>query len=286
MQIVRTRKEMQQLASTLCGEGKSIGFVPTMGFLHEGHLSLVRRARAENQVVVVSIFVNPTQFGPNEDFEKYPRDFESDRKLVESLVDYLFYPPVDEIYNKNEKVTFALKDITNCLCGISRPTHFQGVALVVAKLFNIVRPDRVYFGQKDYQQTVVIRSLIQELFFKIELLVCPTIRASDGLALSSRNVYLNAQQRARATILYQALQFGVGLFETGEKKIAVVIQKMRVFLEDHGITDIDYVDIRDAQSLVSIEQFNGRAVVLALAGFFGKTRLIDNIIYPCDEIKK
>ena len=181
---------MRKLANDLRIQGKSIGFVPTMGYLHEGHLSLAQRARKENDVVVVSIFVNPAQFAPNEDFDRYPRDLGRDCKLLQGMVDYIFCPGTAEIYGRDEKIAFEIKDLTDCFCGLSRRRHFQGVIQVMVKLLNIIKPDRVYFGQKDYQQTVAVKHLIEELFYDTKMVVCPTVRERDGLAMSSRNKYL------------------------------------------------------------------------------------------------
>lgn len=279
MQVVTALQEMAHLAASVKTQGKTIGFVPTMGFLHEGHLSLVRKARVENDVVVVSIFVNPAQFGPTEDFAQYPRNFEHDKVLLENNVDYLFYPSVEAMYNGNEKISFQIKDITDCLCGLARPDHFPGVALVVAKLFQLIQPDAVYFGQKDFQQTVVVRHLIDELFFKTRLVVSPTIRENDGLALSSRNVYLNAEERVQAGVLWQALQVADSMLRQGEKRANLIIQKVKEMIESMPLASIDYVDVRDAASLKKVDMVADHMVVVALAVYFGKTRLIDNILF-------
>lgn len=296
METVTSRKAMRVLTSDLKSKGRKIGFVPTMGALHEGHLSLVRKARAENDVVVVSIFVNPTQFGPNEDFAKYPRDLGADQALLEPFTDYVFYPSVEEMYGKMHDEFVARSSLKNttenflnfevgalgkCLCGLSRPRHFEGVALVLSKLFNIIQPDRVYMGQKDFQQTVVVKHLIEELFFETELVVCPTVREKNGLAMSSRNVYLTAEEREKAAFIYQALQHGKKLLDGGQKDPQKIIAGVKVFLSEHGFDKIDYVDLRKAKNLQEVlevgSEKNGK-IVLALAVFSGKTRLIDNIV--------
>lgn len=283
MKVVAKRSTMEKIVRDFRASGKKVGFVPTMGFLHDGHLSLIHRARKENDVVIASIFVNPTQFAPHEDFAEYPRDFKRDHQLLKNSVDYLFLPERSQIYREDEKVTFQLKDITANLCGFSRPDHFAGVALVVAKLFQIIRPHRAYFGQKDFQQTVVVKHLIDDLFFDTKLVVCPTVREVDGLALSSRNIYLTAHQRKLAPYLYQALRLGLKLFRAGEKKPEVIIRKMQNFLKEKGLKEIDYIDIRDAMDLTEIKTTPKQKIVLALAAFLGKTRLIDNIIFDPHE---
>lgn len=278
MKKIVTRKEMLEVATDLRRKGLSIGFVPTMGFLHEGHMSLVERARKENDVVVVSIFVNPTQFGPNEDFASYPRDLEHDEALLEFLTDYLFCPSVDEMSEVSEGVKFDPGELVNCLCGISRPTHFQGVAQVVSKLFRLVQPTRVYFGQKDYQQTVVVRHLIREHFGDVELVVCSTAREKDGLAMSSRNVYLTSDERTQATVLFRALTAGLALLKSGEVETDVVIGEMEELILQQPLARIDYIDIRTVENLAEVEKVKS-PVVLALAVYFGKTRLIDNVLF-------
>ncbi len=279
MQVVMAREEMVALTTTLKAQGKTIGFVPTMGFLHEGHLSLVRKARSENDVVVVSIFVNPTQFEPTEDFTRYPRDFDRDKALLQDSVDYLFSPTAGEMYLKEEKISFHLKDLTSCLCGLTRPHHFAGVALVLTKLFHLIQPDSAYFGQKDFQQTVVVQHLLKTLFFGIRLVVCPTVREEDGLALSSRNVYLSLQEREQAVMLWEALRKGEEMLRSGEKRAALIIRTMVKLIESKPLARLDYVDIRDASSLEKVDIVRDDTVVIALAVYFGKTRLIDNILF-------
>ena len=218
MQVIERIKEMQEVSSKLRQEGKSIGFVPTMGALHEGHLSLVRMARKDNDIVVVSVFVNPTQFGPNEDFEKYPRDFEGDRKKLEKEnVDIVFYPHADEMYPPNYKTYVEVEDITTRLCGAFRPGHFRGVTTVVTKLFNIVKPTRAYFGKKDYQQFKVIKRMVEDLNMDIEIIPGEIVREPDGLAMSSRNQYLSPEERKDALALYNSLQLAKELIQKGER---------------------------------------------------------------------
>lgn len=206
MVVVQKIQEMKEIAKKLKKEGKSIGFVPTMGYLHEGHLSLVRLSKQQNDITIMSIFVNPIQFGPNEDYDRYPRDFERDKSLAEKEgVDYIFYPSVEEMYPEDFKTVVSVKKITEIMCGKSRPGHFDGVATVVLKLFNIVNPDRAYFGQKDAQQLAVIKQMVKDLNLDVEIVPCPIVREQDGLAMSSRNVYLSEEERKSATVLYRAL---------------------------------------------------------------------------------
>lgn len=281
MKLIKNRLEIIRIVKGLRSRGQTVGFVPTMGFLHDGHLSLVKKAKEQNDIVIVSIFVNPTQFGPNEDFEKYPRDLEHDQKLLEGIVDYLFVPSVDQVYLENETVGFKIADeLVNCLCGVTRPEHFPGVALVLTKLFNIIRPNRAYFGQKDFQQTVVVKNLVSGLFFDLEVVVCPTVREKDGLAMSSRNVYLSLKERVQAKILYQSLMLAKDLFEAGEEKSEVIIQKMKQLILSQSLAKIDYINICDAETLFGVEKIEKRQVVVALAVNFGRTRLIDNILLP------
>lgn len=279
MKIITTRHEMVKMVTDFRARHKTIGFIPTMGYLHQGHLSLVKRARAENDVIVVSIFVNPTQFGAQEDFASYPRDLEHDEKLLEGYADYIFYPSEKEVYGHGEtQGKVYLNDITQCLCGISRPYHFQGVAAVVEKLFRIIRPHRAYFGQKDYQQTVVVRRLINDLHLDVELVVCPTVRESNGLAMSSRNVYLSPEERKQASVLYRSLTLACQMYQHEEQNPQLIIQKMKELIQTQTLAKIDYIDIRDAFTLDKKVDFSKNFVV-ALAVFFGKTRLIDNFVF-------
>ena len=259
-------------------EGKTIGFVPTMGYLHEGHLSLVRTAKKHTDVVVVSIFVNPAQFGPNEDYEKYPRALKRDEELAGGAgADIIFYPSVKDIYPQGYSTYVDVEGLTENLCGVSRPGHFRGVTTIVAKLFGIVKPDIAYFGQKDAQQAVVIKKMAEDLNMGIDVKVLPTIREKDGLAMSSRNAYLSKSERIDALVLYQALKKSQELIETGEndaKKISSMINEM---VSAKPNAKIDYISIVDAKTLKDASVISGE-VLIALAVFIGKTRLIDNII--------
>ena len=277
MKIITTIAEMQSLAESLRRSGKTIGFVPTMGFLHEGHLSLMRRAGQENDIVVASIFVNPTQFGPKEDLAKYPRDAEGDRKKCESAgVEYLFMPEVREMYPEEPTVFVQVEKITEVLDGAVRPGHFRGVATVVTKLFNIVKPHRAYFGQKDFQQCAVIKRMVKGLDLDVEVVVLPTMREPDGLAMSSRNSYLSPEQRATATVLYRALCAGEELIGAGVHEPEKVRQKMRaVLLTVEGI-GIDYAEVADPDTLAPLHAMQDR-IVLLIAARIGSTRLIDNL---------
>ncbi len=258
--------------------GRRIGFVPTMGALHEGHRSLIRAARAGCDHVVVSVFVNPTQFGPNEDFERYPRPLEADLAACEAEgADCVFMPPVSEMYPAGAVTTVSVSGLTEGMCGASRPGHFQGVTTVVAKLFNVVQPDVAYFGQKDYQQAAVIRQMVRDLLYPIRIEVCPTIREADGLAMSSRNAYLSPQERGQAPVLYATLTWARDQIAAGQRDAAGLIPQMRERIEAAGPCAIDYVIINDAETLAPVHTV-ARQCVLALAVRIGQTRLIDNIL--------
>ncbi len=280
MEILTKAKDIQKLSDKIRQSGRLIGFVPTMGYLHKGHLSLVDEIRNHCDVIIMSIFVNPLQFGPNEDFEKYPRDFEHDHKLAESVeVDYLFYPSVDELYPSNPKTIVKVKDLQSHLEGISRPEHFDGVTTVVAKLFNIVKPHVAIFGQKDLQQSVIVRKMSEELNFDIKILVSPIIRESDGLAMSSRNVYLSEIHRKQAPKLFASLQFAQKLILTGEMKTNYVIARMKNFIEDGTDAVIDYISIINLENFNTPETLeNQKQIAIVLAVKFGSTRLLDNMI--------
>lgn len=279
MKVITSLSEIRQIRHELRRENKKIGFVPTMGYLHDGHLSLVQHARSENEVVVVSIFVNPTQFGPKEDFFDYPRDLERDHSLLEPYVDYLFLPETDQMYSVAEKITFAIKDLNNALCGPFRPGHFEGVLQILAKFFHLIAPHKVYLGQKDYQQCVVVQRMIIEFFFDLELVICPTVREKSGLALSSRNVYLAPLEKVKAPLFYQALKVGFDSMARGEKNSHVILKKVREFLEEKGIHDIEYLELCSTENLEEILNISHQRVVLAGAIRLGKTRLIDNILF-------
>ncbi|MCJ8223906.1 Pantothenate synthetase [Bacillus paralicheniformis] len=281
---IHTAKDIQNATKNYRKEGKTIGFVPTMGFLHEGHMSLVEKARKDNDIVVMSIFVNPMQFGPGEDYEAYPRDIERDRQLAaDGGVDILFTPGPEEMYGQEPTVTASVKKRTDVLCGRSREGHFDGVATVLTKLFNLTFPTRVYFGMKDAQQVAVVDGLINDFFMDIELIPVETKREEDGLAKSSRNVNLRAEERQEAPALYQALQRGAELIRDGERDAEAVKREVRSILEKtSGV--IDYADIYSYPDLEIREPLTGK-VIIAVAVQFSKARLIDNIIVdiPADQ---
>jgi len=256
----------------------TVGLVPTMGFLHEGHLSLIRRAREECDHVVVSIFVNPTQFGPKEDLSKYPRDIDRDLKLIEPLGADLVWMPTPEImYPKGYQTWVEVEAITKLLEGAMRPGHFKGVTTVVAKLFNGVQPHKAYFGQKDAQQAAVIRQMTRDLNFPIEIVVCPIVREPDGLAMSSRNVYLDAEQRKAATVLFRSLSAAKALYESGERDAEKVRGKMKEVLAGEPLAEVQYVSCADYDTLEELTEIKGKAL-LSMAVYVGKTRLIDNFV--------
>jgi pantoate--beta-alanine ligase len=279
---MRTIEKIDAIRNILDLERKanrSIALVPTMGFLHAGHLSLIKEARKNNDIVVVSIFVNPTQFGPNEDLETYPRDLNRDQKLCEKEgVDYIFNPSVKEMYGQ-DYATYVIteSDITNKLCGASREGHFKGVMSVVTKLFNIIGPDRAYFGRKDYQQVAVIKKMVRDLNIPIKIIDCPIVRESDGLAMSSRNTYLSPKERKDALVLSRSLKKAKENILNGEKNKNVIRQEILDKINEIPYSEIDYVEILDAKTLEDIETID-RSVVIALAVKIGKPRLIDNII--------
>ena len=277
--IIETVKELREYLAGQRAAGKTVGLVPTMGFLHEGHLSLIREAKAENDVVVVSDFVNPTQFGPNEDFESYPRNIERDTELALSAgADVIFYPSVSEMYPPESSTYVEVEgNITRVLCGASRPTHFRGVTTVVNKLFNIVEPNKAYFGQKDAQQVAVLTKMVKDLHMDIELIICPIVREPDGLAMSSRNTYLSAEERKQAVILNQALKKAKNAFANGEKDVEKLTEIITDKINEMPLAVIDYVSILDFPSLKPIITIEKDALG-AVAVKFGKTRLIDNEI--------
>ncbi|MGN1115356.1 MAG: pantoate--beta-alanine ligase [Candidatus Ornithomonoglobus sp.] len=277
MPIVKTVEEVRKYVKAWRREGMTVGLVPTMGFLHEGHKSLIVRAAAENDCVVVSDFVNPIQFGPNEDFETYPRDIDADARLCEEAgARLIFNPDPSEMYH-DALTTVSVDKITKVLCGKTRPIHFNGVCTVVSKLFNIVMPDRAYFGQKDAQQLCVVRKMVKDLNFDIEIVGCPIIREEDGLAKSSRNTYLNAEERKAALCLSRSLRLGRKMIEDGESNAQRVIAAIRAEIEKEPLARIDYVEIVDLDSLEPAEDASEH-VLTAMAVYIGKTRLIDNFI--------
>ncbi|MHB8061012.1 MAG: pantoate--beta-alanine ligase [Ruminiclostridium sp.] len=279
MKIVYTVNEVRQAVKSWKKEGLHIGFVPTMGYLHEGHQSLIKRAALENDRVVVSIFVNPMQFGPSEDLDSYPRDLEHDAALCEATgVNLIFYPETSEMYSPDFCTFVDMKVLTEGLCGKSRPVHFRGVCTVVNKLFNIVSADRAYFGQKDAQQLAVIKRMVRDLNMDIEIVGCPIIREKDGLAKSSRNTYLNVQERKAALILYHSLAIGRQLLEQEERNAQTVISAITGKINTEPLAKIDYVDVVDAISMKKVDKIE-RSILVAIAVFIGKTRLIDNFVF-------
>ncbi len=273
--VINTIAEMRKLRRQL---SEPVGFVPTMGYFHEGHLSLVRQARKENPTVVVSIFVNPTQFGPDEDFQDYPRDLNRDLELLErEKVDIVFVPSEEEMYPRGFNSWVDVEKVTEKLEGASRPGHFRGVATVCAKLFNIIQPTRAYFGQKDAQQAVVIKKMVADLNMNLEIIIVPTVRESNGLAMSSRNTYLNPEERQAATVLFKALSLARELWQGGEKDAAKIRHQMTSMIQKEPLAKIDYVSIADANTLEELKKIDRPAIVF-LAVRIGKTRLIDNVI--------
>jgi pantoate--beta-alanine ligase len=280
MEIINRRKRMMSLARRLRREEKrTIGLVPTMGALHEGHLSLIHEARAMCDVVVVSIFVNPTQFGPAEDFNSYPRDLTRDASLLaEYNVDYVFAPTVEEIYPTGFSTYVDVEGLTNHLEGAARPGHFRGVATVVSILLNAVKPDFAFFGQKDAQQAALIKKMVRELAFGAEIVVLPIVREESGLALSSRNAYLTPDERQAATALYRALTRAAKAYDDGERSAASLIEMVRSTIDNEPLARIDYVAVSDADTLDKLDSVEDGPALLSLAVYIGKTRLIDNVI--------
>lgn len=283
MKVITTIKDMQSEIMNQKALAKSIGFVPTMGFLHEGHLTLIKQARQENDIVVLSIFVNPLQFGPKEDYSSYPRDFERDRALAEcEQVDFLFYPSVEEMYPSASSVKVVVQERTDVLCGKSRPGHFDGVATVLTKLFHIVMPTRAYFGIKDAQQVAVVKGLIADFNFPIELIAVDIVREEDGLAKSSRNVNLLPEERQQAPVLYKSLLEAKNAIETGERHSERVIKQITEMITSESNGLIDYVEIFSYPQLKPLEKLEG-TIIVALAVKFSKVRLIDNSIIHIED---
>jgi pantoate--beta-alanine ligase len=278
MQVLSTVREMRAASLAVRKSGQSLGLVPTMGALHAGHIALMRTARSQCNVVAASIFVNPKQFGPNEDFSKYPRTFEKDSALLEAEgVALLFAPQPEEMYPKGASTFVEVEGVGDRLDGASRPGHFRGVATVVTKLFHIVAPDKAFFGQKDAAQVAVLRSMVRDLNFDLELIVCPTVRELDGLALSSRNRYLSAEERGRALVLSRALNTIVATYRAGQKDVAQLLEAGRSVLATEPEVRVDYLEIVDADTLQPLTQAAAGAL-LAVAAYLGTTRLIDNTI--------
>lgn len=279
MLIATTIADVRKIASDWKAEGYQIGLVPTMGYLHEGHVSLIHAACAENERVIVSIFVNPMQFGPQEDLSSYPRDFQRDREQCEQAGAHLvFAPDAQEMYRAGFCSFVDMTGLTDELCGASRPGHFRGVCTVVTKLFNITKPNHAYFGEKDAQQLAVIKQMTQDLNMDITIVGCPTVREADGLAKSSRNSYLSSEERAAAPILYQSLLTGKTMLDAGERRSNIIKQTVSDMILTEPLAQIDYVSLVDAKTLASVEQVD-RPVLLAIAVLIGKTKLIDNIFY-------
>ncbi|MFA6141736.1 MAG: pantoate--beta-alanine ligase [Candidatus Omnitrophota bacterium] len=278
MKLVDSIQRMATLSRMYRKEGKAIGFVPTMGYLHEGHLSLIRTAKKHTDMVVVSIFVNPIQFSPSEDLEKYPRDLKRDEELARSAgVDIIFCPSAKDMYPDGYVTYVNVEDLTDTMCGVSRPGHFKGVLTVVAKLFGIVKPDMAYFGQKDAQQAVVVKKMADDLNMGIEVKVLPIVREKDGLAMSSRNIYLSADDRRDAVVLYRSLQDAESAVRKGERDPKKIIKMMSDMISHVPTSKIDYISIVDTKNLKDVDRIDGE-VLIALAVFIGKTRLIDNVI--------
>ena len=283
MKILKTVDEVRSQVKAWKKEGLSVGLVPTMGYLHEGHQSLIRKSVEQNDRTVVSVFVNPMQFGPTEDLESYPRDLDRDAALCDAAgAALIFHPEPEEMYLPDYSTFVDMRTLTDVLCGKTRPIHFSGVCTVVSKLFNIVQPDRAYFGQKDAQQLAVIKHMVADLNFDIEIIGCPIIRESDGLAKSSRNTYLNEEERKQAVILSQALNQGKELIEDGETRASVIKQIIRDKIETMPLARIDYVEIVDFKTFKDLDEIQGE-VLAAVAVYIGKTRLIDNFIIQLKE---
>ena len=279
MKIIERAGEMQQYAESLRNSGKKIAFVPTMGYLHRGHLSLMEEGRKLGDCLVTSIYVNPTQFGPAEDLSKYPRDFDRDESLCRGVgVDVIFYPGDREMYPEHYQTYVDLEGVTNNLCGLSRPGHFRGVATVCAKLFNIVKPHVAVFGKKDFQQLVVIKRMVEDLNMDLEILGMPTVREQDGLAMSSRNTYLKPEEREAALSLSRSLKMAKKLHEGGEKDAGKIIGEVARFISRHPQAKIDYVKICDTTTMKDVERLQGKEVI-ALAVRVGVARLIDNYVF-------
>ena len=283
MTVVKTIQEVRDIVAAWRKEGLSVGLVPTMGYLHEGHKSLVCKSAEQNDRTVVSVFVNPIQFGPTEDLERYPRDLEHDKKVVEEAGgNLIFNPEPSEMYPQHFTSFIDTTETTELLCGAVRPVHFRGVCTVVGKLFNIVMPDRAYFGQKDAQQLATIRRFVRDLNFNIQIVACPIVREADGLAMSSRNTYLNPEERKAALVLSQSLKLAQKAIDEGEKDAAKVISIITDNIASEPLARVDYVEAVDFQNIQRVGKIEGE-VLIAIAVYIGKTRLIDNFIYQDSE---
>ena len=282
MKVYKGISELRNTIASIKKNSRLIGFIPTMGYLHEGHVSLIRKARLDTDCVVVSIFVNPIQFGPKEDFKRYPRDLDRDLKLCKAnAVDIVFAPEAESIFPEDFLTYVNVEGLSDVLCGSSRPGHFKGVTTIVAKLFNIVRPNIAYFGQKDAQQAVVIEKMVKDLNMPLRIRVMPTVREKDGLAMSSRNIYLKPEERKEALSLYKSLKLAEELYKKGERNPEAIISKMRNLILRHRDLNIDYISIVDINTLKTIDRISGKALV-AVAAWVGKTRLIDNVVLKED----
>ncbi|MDD5723787.1 MAG: pantoate--beta-alanine ligase [Syntrophales bacterium] len=280
MEIISTVRDMQEFSEALRLKGERIAFVPTMGYLHDGHLRLMEEGKRRGDCLVTSIYVNPTQFGPGEDLDKYPRDFERDERLSRDVgVDVIFYPSNSQMYPENYHTYVTVEDITTNLCGLTRPTHFRGVATVCAKLFNIVKPHVTVFGRKDFQQLAVIKRMVADLNMDIEVIGIPTVRENDGLAMSSRNAYLKEGERESALSVSRSLRRAADLYTRGERDAGVILQEVKNFIERHPGTKIDYVKICDVETMSDVQAVEGKKSVLALAVWVGTPRLIDNYVF-------
>ena len=278
MEIVQRILPMKESSKKARSEGKVIGLVPTMGAIHEGHISLVREAKKMSDVVVVSVFVNPTQFGPSEDFEKYPRDPTRDAELLSNEnIDILFMPKVEEIYPQNYRTFVRVKELSETMEGVTRPGHFEGVTTIVLKLFHIVEPHFAFFGQKDAQQLAIIRRMVKDLNMDVEIVRVPIVRESDGLAMSSRNVYLSPEERKAATVLYRALDHALARVEEGERKTKTILKEMKEIISTEPLARLDYLAAVDLVDLKELKTLKGKCLI-AVAAYFGNKRLIDNII--------
>jgi len=277
MKIFNDINELRKHLEIYRTEGKTIGLVPTMGYLHKGHISLVQKSVKDNDITVLSIYVNPTQFGPTEDLDKYPKDLENDKKLAkEAGVDVIFIPTNSVMYLDNHATYVNVDNLTDNLCGKSRPTHFRGVTTIVTKLFNIVQPNGAYFGQKDAQQAIVIKKMVKDLNMPIDIIICPIVRENDGLALSSRNTYLNTEERNQATILYESLQKSKECIKNGEQSATIIKDMIKEMIEEKPSATIDYISIVNEDTLEDIDYIQGN-ILIALAVKIGQTRLIDNL---------
>jgi pantoate--beta-alanine ligase len=279
---LETIQEVRQLTESWRKGGFSIGFVPTMGYLHDGHVSLINKARQENDKVVVSVFVNPTQFGPNEDFDKYPKNLERDREICEGAgVDLVFAPSVAEMYPSKNLAFVDITELDGGLCGAKRPGHFRGVCTVVSKLFNIVTPDRAYFGEKDRQQLIIIERMVKDLNYNIQIVPCPTFREEDGLAMSSRNAYLSEEERRAARVIPESLNLAYQTIVGGERNATVIKDLINKKIKAEPLAEIDYIEVVDASRLKPVTLINP-PVVVAVAVYIGATRLIDNFLFKGD----